>query len=474
MIAIIAIASLAAFAWLAAVLTRGGPLAGALIVLLAGVCFGYPFFHLDAGPIPLTSDRVLFVVLLAQCFVWRRWGWTERRPIGKPEILLAAFVGVLVVSTLAHDWHYQHNVPASRLLFYYVMPAGMYWVARQTPLDDRGARLILGSLTIFGVYLALTALAEALRLHNLVFPAYIASNEYYEFFGRARGPLLNPAANGYLLAIGLGAALLWWPRLNRAGQLGLLAVAALFGAALYGTLTRCVWLGGIALLAVLGGLTLPKSWRLPVLGGVMLAGALVAVTQWEKLMTFKRDEGHGAQETAESVELRPILGLVAWKMFLQEPLFGCGFGHYRERYVDVLDDRDSDLPLDKSRRYVQHNVWLGLLTETGLVGTVLFTLLVGYWLRDAWRLWRSSAPLWARQFGLLFLTTFASYVCNAMFQDLAIVPMINMVLFFLAGLTAGLRPAGADSVTSSSLSRRERAGDTRPVGRDFDSLPAQC
>jgi O-antigen ligase len=322
---------------------------------------------------------------------------------------------------------------------------------------------VFGSLTVFGIYLALTALAEALRLHEFVFPHYIASSEYYEFFGRARGPLLNPAANGYLLAVGFGAALMWWPRLNRVGQLGLLAVAALFCAALYGTLTRCVWLGGVALLSIIGALSLPKSWRLPLIGSVILAAVLVAVTQWERLVSFKREEGRGAQEAAESVELRPILGLVAWKMFLREPLFGCGFGHYRERYVDVLDDRDSDLPLDKSRRYVQHNVWLGLLTETGLVGTVLFTMLVGYWLRDAWRLWRSSEPLWARQFGLLFLATFASYVANAMFQDLAIVPMINMILFFLAGLAAGLRPTAVDRAAASE--RLWSAFSPSPAGR---------
>src|SRR5690242_4317210 len=100
MTCIIAIAALATLAWLTAILWRGGPLAGALLVLLAGVCFGYPFFHLDGFPIPLTSDRLLFVVLLVQFAVWRRLGWTERRPIGKPEILLIAFVGVLGLSTL--------------------------------------------------------------------------------------------------------------------------------------------------------------------------------------------------------------------------------------------------------------------------------------------------------------------------------------------------------------------------------------
>jgi O-antigen ligase len=462
MTAIIVIATLTLFAWLVAILLRGGLLAGALLVLLSGICFGYPFFHVDGGPIPLTADRLLFVVLLVQCAVWQRLGWTDAQPIGKPEILLAAFVGLLSLSTLTHDWHYQHNQPAARLLFYYLMPAGMYWVARQVPLSERGARLVFGSFALFGVYLAATAVAEALRIRDAVFPRYIASSDYYEFFGRARGPLLNPAANGYLLTVCLCASLMWWPRLNRSGQLVLLAVSGLFTAALYGTLTRCVWLGGVAMLSVVGALTLPRSWRLPVLGGVMLTSILVAATQWERLLSFKREEGRSEHEAAESVELRPILATVAWKMFLNEPLFGCGFGQYHERYVDVLDDRDSDLPLDKSRRYVQHNVWLGLLTETGLVGTGLFTLLVGYWLRDAWRLWRSSAPPWARQFGLMFLATFASYFSNAMFQDLAIVPMINMILFFLAGLTANLRaaPIGGPPVFAS----RPFTGYLRSVG----------
>jgi O-antigen ligase len=440
MIAIIALAALAVLACLTVVFWRGGPLAGALAVLLAGTCFGYYFYHVDGGPIPLTADRVLLGVLLVQCAVWRRLGWLTPQPIGKPEIVLAAFLGVLCLSTFLHDFGYEHNQPVARLLFYYLMPAGMYWVARQVPLNERSARWVFASLALFGIYLAATAVAEVMRLRQIVLPAYIANPGYYPFLGRARGPLLNPAANGYLLAIGLCAALLWWPRLQRPGQLGLIFVAALFVAGFYGTLTRCVWMGAVAMLLIVAALALPRTWRLPLIGGVVLSVAFVGLTQWEKLMNFKRDEGQGSHETAESVELRPILAMVAWKMFLQQPLVGCGFGHYRERFVDVLVDRDTDLPLDKSRPYVQHNVWLGLLTETGLAGAGLFTLLVGYWLRDAWRLWRGSGPLWSRQFGLLFLATFGSYLSNAMFQDLAIIPMINMWFFFLAGLVAGLRP----------------------------------
>jgi O-antigen ligase len=443
MIVLIALAALAGLAWLAAGLLRGGPLAGALLVLLSGVCFGYSFFHVDGGPLPLTADRALFVLLLVQCAVGRRLGRIAPQPIGESEIALAAFLGALTLSTFLHDWSYEHNQPAARLLFYYLMPAGMYWVARQFRLDERSAAWFYGALACFGVYLAATAVAELMRWRELVLPTYIASTDHYAFLGRARGPLLNPIGNGYLLSIGLGALLMWWPRVNRGGQLVLILLAGLFLVSIYGTLTRCVWMGALLMFLILAALTLPKSWRLPLIGGVTLAVLLLAATQWERLMNFQRDEGHAAQESAESVQLRPILAMVAWKMFLERPLLGCGFGHYRERYVDVLDDRDTDLPLDKSRPYVQHNVWLGLLTETGLFGTGLFTLLIAFWLRDAWRLWRSPQPLWARQFGLLFLATFGSYFSNAMFQDLAIIPMVNMVLFFLAGIVSSLRHGSA-------------------------------
>lgn len=250
---------------------------------------------------------------------------------------------------------------------------------------------------------------------------------------------MNPAANGYFLAIGLCSLWMWWPRLARPGRLLLLAAMGLFVVGTYATLTRCVWLGSLAMLLIMAALTLPRSWRLPIVAGTLLCTVAVGVTQWERLIQFKRDEGRSERETAESARLRPILAVVAWRMFLQQPVFGCGLGHYREKFVEVLDDRSSELPLDMSRRYVQHNVFLGLLTETGLVGAGLFTMLLGCWLCDAWKLWRSAAPLWARQYGLLFLATSASYLSNAMFQDLAIIPMVNMMLFFLAGLTAGLR-----------------------------------
>jgi O-antigen ligase len=129
-------------------------------------------------------------------------------------------------------------------------------------------------------------------------------------------------------------------------------------------------------------------------------------------------------------------------MFLDRPVFGCGYCQYRSEHLDYVSDRSTDLPLEKGRGFISHNVIFSLLAETGLVGLGLFLLLVTLWGRDAWRLWRlESAPLWMRQQGLLLLAVLGVYFVNGMFHEISVVPMANMTLFFLAGVTAALRPA---------------------------------
>ena len=48
-------AALVGVVWGAVIFLRGGLLAGALTVLLAGICCGYPALYVSAGPVPLTT-----------------------------------------------------------------------------------------------------------------------------------------------------------------------------------------------------------------------------------------------------------------------------------------------------------------------------------------------------------------------------------------------------------------------------------
>jgi O-antigen ligase len=436
---LLAIGAAVACAYLAIVLARGGLVGAALLVLLAGSCFGHPFFHVATGALPLTSDRLLLVVLVAQYVVYRRWGWTDSKPLAKVDFLLVALLGVLTVNTLTHNFMLDGARPIAMLVIFYLMPATMYWVARETRWSEQAAAWVIASLAVFGLYLCLTAVAETHGWWGLVFPRYIGSPAFVEFFGRGRGPFLNPVANGIVQSVGLCAALLLWPRLHRRGQLILLATVPIYAYGVYSTLTRSVWMGAAFALLIVVAITTPRVWRGVVVGSAVVATLIGVVVGWDSLMTFKRDKDLDAELTAESAKLRPILATVAWHMFLDQPLLGCGFAQYKEVMPEYLSDRSTDLPLEKVRPFVQHNVFLALLTETGLVGVSLFIAVLSWWTFDAWRLWCSeTAPLWVRQMGLLFLATIGAYLPNGMFHDVSLVAMVNMLLFFLGGTVVGL------------------------------------
>lgn len=437
------IGAVVALACGAAVFLRGGPLAGCLVFLLTATCFSADFFVLDAGAAKLTVDRILWAVVMFQYLVWRRRGWDDPKPVRAPDVVVLLLVGYVAMRTFTADWHINNSAPAMHLILWYIMPLGIYWVVRQSRLSQRASLVILACLAAMGLYLAVTVIAEHFQVNWLVYPQYIVVAPYdkkAEFVGRGRGPLLNPSATGILLTACWVAALMTWARWKRAGRAMLLPLSLMFAVAVYCTMTRCVWMGAGLSLAIVAGAVMPRNWRLPVLGGALLATVLAAATHWENFVAFKRDRGLTAKETADSVMLRPVLALVAWQMFQDSPWFGCGFDQYLSEHKYYLADRSTTLVLEKGRGFAPHNTFLAMLTETGLVGLGLLVLLFMLWARDGWRLWRATAaPLWARQQGLLLLATMAAYLVNAMFQHVALIPMSNILLFFTAGVTAGLQ-----------------------------------
>ncbi len=220
--AITVIAAVVAGIWGIVVFLRSGLLGGCLAVLLAGTCFGLPLCKIELGPLPLTIDRALLVLLVGQYLVWRRFGWVDPKPLGKPEIVLLLFTALMVLSTFSADWQASNYQPVAWLIIYYLMPAVVYWIARQANFSERAMLALFACFTLFGIYLALTSLAEYFKLWGLVFPSLHRHDGGGAGSGvcrPGRGPLLNPIANGILLAICFGSSLLWWPRLQSPGTI---------------------------------------------------------------------------------------------------------------------------------------------------------------------------------------------------------------------------------------------------------------
>ncbi len=357
---------------------------------------------------------------------------------------------MLTFSTFTHDWSFEKSQPLTHLVIYWFIPASIYWIARQSTLNERTLKGVFIAFALFGVYLTITALTEAAGQWSFVFPEYIASPTH-QYFGRARGPFLNPVALGIYLTVSVLSAMAFWPRLRRPGKLALLLFSCIAGAAFLATLTRSVWLGGVLSSGIFLMLVLPRQWRILLIGSGVAALLFMFVVNTDSILNIKRDEKLDAAASAESVELRPILANVAWNMFLDKPLLGFGFGQYDRERMPYLADRSSELPLEKSQPYVQHNAFLALLTDTGFVGAGLFVLLFILWISNAWKLWADqSVALPLRQVGLMFLVIMGIYMANAMFHDTSIIDGINLLIFFLAGLTSGLTAQNRKSIVAAT------------------------
>lgn len=436
---LIAIAAFAAAAWLLYFTLRGSLVAGCLAFLLTASCFGYPFLHFDLGPLPVTLDRLLIVGLCGVYLVQRALGLTDPKPLETVDKLLLLFLGLLVFSTFTHNWHDNppgYVSPLWRFVTGFLIPATVYWLARQSRLTERNVVIVHGALACFGIYLAVTGLAEVSRQWWLVFPSYIADSSVGLHFGRARGPMVQAVSYGFFLGVSMLAGYLWRSRWNRFGQLIWLLLILVELTAIAFTYTRSVWIGTALAIVVVLGLTLRGAWRPLVLGMLVSAALVLSVVQLGSLANLQREGS--ASEARESAGMRASFAYVSWEMFLDRPLLGFGFGQFFREKLPYLSDRATPLELELIRDYIHHNTYLSLLTETGLVGLALYLAILCGFVRRGWRLCRSGNPQWMCAHGILLLGTLATYAVQMLFHEVSYTALDNSLLMLLAGIAVGL------------------------------------
>lgn len=406
-----------------------------LLVVLTGSVLGHEFFNVPVGPIPLTLDRGL---LLATAALFAFYYVTNQEKIAKfnsLDVAIMLLIGVIGISTITHNWRFLKNMPASRLLFFNLLPVMLYWLVRNSRLKANDLKVIAVTLTVLGVYLALTAVAEVKGVTAVVFPRYIMTSETVEFLGRGRGPFVNPVSNGIFMIVCLCCTLMWWPRSWMGVKFLVVGIALLSAVGCYATLTRSIWLSLIVACGIF--VWMPSSRQAK--GAMVVSATLVGICLFpvlsEKLFSFKRDKDVSVTQMAVSAQMRPMFFYVATKMFQDRPVLGVGFGQYADAKTPYLSDPNSGKPLMITKTLMQHNVFLAYLTETGLIGLSALALMLLLMLFTSWKVWKNgSLNLWARQFGLLGVVMLSCYCINGMFHDVSIIPMNHVFLFFLLGL----------------------------------------
>ena len=401
-----------------------------MAIVIFGSVWGYEFFHVPA-PIPITIDRLLLVVaigIFAMLAIRQQASIRQLMPI---DLLAICLIGVIFCSAVLHDWSFKNNLPISRLLFFYLLPFGLYLVVKNSTISKKQLRFVGIGICSFCVYLSLTAFAESRGWYGVVFPKYIYDPSVTEFLGRGRGPFQNPISNGVFMTTGLAAAFVLWPNSGTRTRMALTIAIPILILGNYATLTRSVWLGmvlGIGL--VVWVITNQRQRAVMIIAGTA-ASVVIFMALGSSLVSFKRDKHVTQNEMSQSALLRPIFASIAWEMFQDRPVFGHGFGQYSKHRHHYLQNPHSDLPLSKGASYYQHNVFLALLTETGIIGCGLLVLFLLKSFQTSILLYRHpDASNWEQAHALILMALLISYVINGMFHDVSIIPMAHYLLFF--------------------------------------------
>ena len=456
---VIAIVACALAAWGVIYSRRGSVAPACLVAVLAAYVFGHSFWNFDLGPIPLTIDRLLLAAICAVDVAQRMSGRLAATPVGGVDWLLFALLALVTVSLLLNPmphWITTGGSPPGRLLACFLVPAVAYWLIRQARVTQRQWTIMVVTLAGLGIYLAITALAEASQQWWAVFPKYIADPDAGTHFGRARGPALNSASLGsYLAASFVGA---WMVARHLGGLWRLLPVALLpcYAAATYFTYTRSVWLAFALCAAIYVLDELRGGWRTLLISGMMATSLFFVTANWDQLLNLRREGDGGASR--HSIQQRTSFLHVSWNMFCDHPIFGVGFGRFYDRKTPYLADRRQEVELDSLHSLQHHNTFLSVLTETGMVGLALMLGLLVGWAKTAWALMRDvSLPSWVRCHGKFMLAILVIYGSSALFHDLTQQPAEQMLLLFAAGLTVQKAAPGTSRPPTASARPRPSA-----------------
>ncbi len=415
-------------------------LSAVFATLVIGTVFGPAFFAIN-GPIQLSLDRLVWAAILGMLTFRLLRGMTSMDRFHRLDGVVVALVGWSFLNCLMFGMMEGDQPRVARWLFYLAVPAVMYFYARTSVQSDpqRLAKAIDGLVTllvVLGSYLSITAVCEMLDLRALVFPRFINDPKIWEFYGRGRGPLLNPAGNGIVMILGLAACIIRFFSSGRLGKAFYAALTLVVVAGCQATLTRSVWVGAVLTISLLGIFYVPVKVRVVALAMTIVFAGAMSLGLKEQLLSIKRDKALSAEEAAKSVKLRPLLATIAWEMFKDRPLAGHGYGGYQKAAEPYHSIRAYGIPLENVRPYVQHNVFLSLLVDLGLIGLSLHLLLVISMAFIAWQLARAhddGTP--HRQIGMLMIGMLAGYVTNGMFHDVSVIEMVHCYLFVFAGLT---------------------------------------
>lgn len=404
-------------------------------------CFDEEFWR---AQVPLffnvTLSRLFMVVLGAMWLTMWALGRTSLRFVRPVLPLMAAILAYFTLSAAVGG--FKSVAVASvhyRLIGGYWFAFAMFFLVLHAVSRERDLVVVLGFLFCLGLYLTLTGWCEHFELWSLVFPRYIADPTVGIHWGRVRGPFVVSATMGLALTVCFFSNLVLARRLSKPLRPAVWLAALAMLPPIFWTQTRSVWVG--FLLAAMVWIAFNHRQRSKPATVAFLSALAIALVAANFENFSSQERSRGGVTDVEPVYVRLGLALITWDMFLDRPLTGVGFGHFRDfapRYA-----RDVASPYYQfASPAMEHNSFLSILADTGLIGLALYAGLLIALLRLSVRLYRrlpaGGTGLMSRDLVVLYWTLGVAYLADAMFRETSVHPFTNSLFFGISGIIAAV------------------------------------
>jgi hypothetical protein len=389
-------------------------------------------------PVPtlpdLSIDRILLLWILSLGMLRALAGGARAERPYLPDVLLVIYMLYLLGSIMVFNPTVTNLWTRS-----YLMPTAAYFFGKYFLRDEVWFRRFAWGLVVVTFYHTFTALAEKFGLDFLVWPKHIIAYKD-EFQGRSVSIFGNPAALGVFLAMAVPFHLYLLQLVrHRTARLFLTVGILMAPVAILFTYTRGGWLAAIVGVGVLSW----ASWR--VYGRRMLAYGLMVAVVLVGWLSFQEDEFLRERATTEETVTGRVNAMgTAVRMWADRPIFGVGFFRYNDLQFEYREAMEVPIfGLVKAQTGATrslHDIYVGQLAETGVVGTTIRVLLHLTVLTALWRMYwrrRGDGTLLSSHVLPAVMGSLAAYYIGGLTFDYRYFTALNSLFFLLFGIIIG-------------------------------------
>ncbi len=361
--------------------------------------------------------------------------------------IMAFLVVYLAASSSATGWVTQITEPKVRSAPYFrflgsiLLPFTMFFLVYNSTRRSAQIKIALLALTFYGWYalyigyLQFAALQGMEQARGLIWPEYINNADFGIHFDRARGAFRGASPQAMLLVLLFYVDWFLVNRLKGPYRTALIVQAILIPPAIFFTGMRSSFVA-FALCGIVWCIwgARRRFGKAKLLLATM-ALVIAVTTFWTQIKQSKR------LTAPRPIYARLVLVQQTWDIFKDHPVFGVGFGHFVDAQQELPRDPASLAAGMTHGVLVQHNLFLNMAAETGLIGLVATIALFVAVFTQSLKLYRklpaTAHGLLSRGLVVLFWVLMVNYLTDAMFRDTLWDVFVNGLFWSLAGMIVG-------------------------------------